>query len=68
MNLHNETGLKEFKFVCKDKKEAKPFAKQAERNFGKKEKKGFFSIFKKKKKNKDQEKSVGLELGEERKN
>lgn len=67
LNRNSETGLKEFKFVCKDKKEAKSFIKQAERNFGKKEKKGIFSIFKKKKKNKEQERTVGLELGEEKK-
>lgn len=67
MSSHSQTGLKEFKFVCKDKKEASPFEKQAERNFGKTEKKGFFSLFKKKKKNQPVDKTVGLELGEERK-
>jgi O-acetyl-ADP-ribose deacetylase (regulator of RNase III) len=67
LSSHPNTGFNEFKIVCKDKKECKPFESQADRNFGKKEKKGLFSIFKKKKKTKEIERTVGLELGEERK-
>lgn len=65
LSSHSNTSFKEFKLVCKDKKESSSFEKQADRNFGKKEKKSIFSIFKKKKKTK--EKNVGLELGAEEK-
>ena len=63
--LHQETTLREIKFICKDKKTSKPFEKEADRRFGVRPKKSIFS-FGKKKKSKDRTGNE-IELGGEEK-
>ncbi|OMJ77679.1 hypothetical protein SteCoe_22672 [Stentor coeruleus] len=72
INTHPQTCLREFKIVCKNKKESKPFEKEADRRLGKKEKKSMFGFMKKftKTKSKTEKEILDIELGgnEERKN